>query len=127
TLMTPQGHMFAGWITNSAFERDGRTIVQAQVLMRANDPLYEVGLMLGGHRQEDKFWHQTIETLATHLGSPGREHTTSLVCVDKRRQWRRAGNVRHNAAIRTTLQTITAPLRAVGRRLRRRPERGSTG
>jgi hypothetical protein len=123
TLMTPQGHMFAGWITNSAFERDGRTIVQAQVLMRANDPLYEVGLMLGGHRQEDKFWHQTIETLATHLGSPGREHTTSLVCVDKRRQWRRAGNLRHNAAIRTTLQTISAPLRAVGRRLRRRPER----
>lgn len=50
TLMTPQGHMFAGWITFSAYEEDGDTLVQAQVLMRANDPMYELGLRLGGHK-----------------------------------------------------------------------------
>src|SRR5579864_5620513 len=50
TLMTPQGHMFAGWITFSAFEEDGTTVAQAQVLMRANDPLYELGLTMGGQR-----------------------------------------------------------------------------
>ncbi len=116
TLMTPQGHMFAGWITNSAFERDGSTIVQAQVLMRANDPLYELGMMLGGHRQEDKFWHETIEALAARLGAPGREHSTSVVCVDKHRQWNRAGNIWHNAAVRTTLQILLTPVRAVARR-----------
>ena len=43
TLMTPQGHMFAGWITFSAERTAASTAVQAQVLMRANDPLYEVG------------------------------------------------------------------------------------
>jgi len=42
TLMTPQGHMFAGWITFSAERSGDTTTVQAQVLMRANDPLYEV-------------------------------------------------------------------------------------
>src|SRR6476469_2552531 len=34
TLMTPQGHMFAGWITFSAFDAgDGVVCAQAQVLM----------------------------------------------------------------------------------------------
>ncbi|MDQ3610053.1 MAG: hypothetical protein M4D85_00360 [Actinomycetota bacterium] len=118
TLMTPQGHMFAGWITNSAFERDGTTIVQAQVLMRANDPLYELGLSFGGHGQEDRFWQQTLTALARHLGAAGSEPTVSLVCVDKRRQWRRGGNLWHNAAIRTVLQIPLTPVRAVTRRRR---------
>src|SRR5262249_18460518 len=56
TLMTPQGHMFAGWITFSAYEDAGGTVAQALVLMRANDPIYELGLRLGGHRSEDRFW-----------------------------------------------------------------------
>ena len=43
TLMTPQGHMFAGWITFSSFAEDGVTYAQAQVLMRASDPMYELG------------------------------------------------------------------------------------
>ena len=60
TLMTPQGHMFAGWITFSATERDDQTVAQAQVLMRASDPVFELGLTLGGHRQEDKFWNHTL-------------------------------------------------------------------
>ena len=63
TLMTPQGHMFAGWITFSAFKQDGVTVAQAQVLMRASDPLYEVGMTLGGHRQEDRHWEHTLRSL----------------------------------------------------------------
>lgn len=116
TLMTPQGHMFAGWITNSAFERDGSTVLQSQVLMRANDPLYELGLMLGGHRKENRFWQDTLHALVGHLGVSSAEHSTSVVCVDKRRQWRKAGNIWHNAAIRTLLHTLLTPVRAVFRR-----------
>ena len=59
TFMTPQGHMFAGWITFSAFEEDGATSAQAEVLMRAQDPLTELGLTFGGHRKEDRFWADT--------------------------------------------------------------------
>jgi hypothetical protein len=38
--------------------------------------------------------------------------------VDRRRQWANAGNLRHNAAIRSALYTMAAPLRALrgGRR-----------
>src|SRR3954470_8675641 len=58
TLMTPEGHMFAGWITFSAAERDDSTVAQVQVLMRASDPLYELGMPIIGHRSEDRFWQQ---------------------------------------------------------------------
>ena len=115
TLMTPQGHMFAGWITFSAAQDGDETVAQAQVLMRASDPIYEVGLTFGGHRQEDVFWQRTLTSLALHF-----EHESvveiSVVCVDRRRQWARWHNVWQSAAIRSTMYTVAAP----GRRLRRR-------
>ena len=70
--MTPQGHMFAGWITFSATEVDGDTVAQAQVLMRASDPIFELGLTLGGHKQEDRFWQHTLTALAAHFEPRGR-------------------------------------------------------
>jgi hypothetical protein len=118
TLMTPQGHMFAGWITFSAFEKDGTTVAQAQVLMRANDPLYEMGLALGGHRKEDGFWEYTLQSLANHLGCFATVDT-EVVCIDKRRQWSKAANVWHNSAIRSGMYMMTAPARAVAKPFRR--------
>jgi hypothetical protein len=103
TLMTPQGHMFAGWITFSAAEEDGCTVAQAEVLLRANDPIYELGLQLGGHQQEDKFWQHTLTSLATRFGVERSQVETSMVCVDPKRQWRYARNIWHNAAVRTVL------------------------
>ena len=116
TFMTPQGHMFPGWITFSASSEEGETVAQAQVLMRAHDPLTEIGLTLGGHRKEDDFWEQTLTALTRHLGATA-DPETQAVCIDKRRQWSKAGNVWHSAATRSGLHTAGAPLRrAVGRR-----------
>ena len=100
TLMTPQGHMFAGWITFSAFTEDGVTNAQAQVLMRASDPLYELGMTIGGHGKEDEHWMHTLRALATYVGAPG-EVTVQSVCVDRGRQWSKATNIWHNAGIRS--------------------------
>jgi hypothetical protein len=111
TLMTPEGHVFSGWITFSA-ERDGDApAAQAQILMRANDPLYELGLFLGGHRQEDRFWQRTLAALAARLGAPDATVETRVVRVDPRRQWSQAKNIWHNAALRTAMYTLTRPLR----------------
>jgi len=110
TLMTPQGHPFSGWITFSSFEEDGATIAQAQVLMRANDPLYEVGLRMGGHKMEDEMWQKTLANLAVHFGARDPVET-NLVCVDPKLQWRHYRNVWHNAGIRSALHMVTAPLR----------------
>ena len=104
TLMTPQGHMFAGWITFSAEGGPGGTVVQAQVLMRANDPLYELAMTFGGHRKEDVFWAETLTALGRYLGAGDLTVTTRTVCVDSSRQWRHASNVWHNSMVRSVLQ-----------------------
>jgi len=118
TLMTPQGPMFAGWITFSASELDGDTVAQAQVLMRAGDPIFELGLAMGGHRQEDRLWEQTLRSLAAHFDHDG-DVDTEVVCVDRRRQWSKWRNLWHSAAIRSSIYTFGTPGRALKRRLRR--------
>lgn len=115
TLMTPQGHMFAGWITFSSFEKNECTVAQAQVLMRANDPLYEMGLAMGGHKKEDGFWDYTLKALAADLGVEGGSVATQVLCVDKKRQWRNARNIRFNAALRSGLYAMNTPFRALAK------------
>jgi hypothetical protein len=114
----------AGWITFSAFVEDGVTFAQAQVLMRASDPLYELGMTFGGHRQEDAHWSHTLTALARHLGGAG-EVTAETVCVDRKRQWSRAGNLWHNAGVRSGLHGTGAPLRALARPFRRQRDLSS--
>lgn len=115
TLMTPEGHMLAGWITFSAFEtEDEGTTAQAQVLMRANDPIFEIGLTLGGHKKEDRFWHHTLTALAQHFGVTA-EVETQTVCVDRTRRWANAKNVRYNSAIRSGLYASAAPIRWIAK------------
>jgi hypothetical protein len=111
TFMTPEGHVFAAWITFSA-ERDSEagTVAQVQALLRASDPMFELLLMTGGHGQENRHWETTLSNLASRFGATGTP-TTSQVCVDRGRQWRQAGNIRHNAAIRSGLWMMAHPRR----------------
>jgi hypothetical protein len=119
TLMTPEGHVLAGWITFSAAAVGGVTVVQVQALERTNDPLYELGFIFGGNRFNTRFWVRTVENLARHFGVEPQVEVQA-VCVDRRRQWRNAGNLRHNAAIRTALWSLAAPLRWLARPFRHR-------
>jgi hypothetical protein len=116
TLMTPQGHMFAGWITFSAGRSGDSTFVQAQGLIRTNDPLYEVAMMLGGYRKEDRFWIATLTALGRRLGVESPAVTVHSSWVDTRRQWRNAGNIRHNSMVRSLLQTLAPPTSGGARR-----------
>ena len=117
--MTPEGHPFSGWITFSAYsDEDGTTVAQVQLLIRANDPIYELMMPLGLHRMEDRTWQHTLRSLAAYFGASG-EVQTSVVCVDPRRQWRNYGNVRHNAIIWSMFHAITAPLRQIKRKATR--------
>ena len=111
TLMTPEGHVLSGWITFSAFDEAGMTVAQAQVLMRAADPICELGLTFGGHRREDEFWSETLLNLARRFDVTGVVVERQVVCVDPHRQWSRAGNVWHNGAVRTSIDRAGAPLR----------------
>jgi hypothetical protein len=118
TFMTPEGHMLAGWITFSA-EREGDvTVAQTQVLVRASDPLYELGMILMMGRVEDRFWRQTMSALARSFGVDAPVES-QIVCVDRRWQWSNMGNIRYNAGIRIGLHMLGAPVRLAMRPFRR--------
>jgi hypothetical protein len=91
---------FTGWNTFSAFEVDGVTVARVQLLMRADDPIFELGMLLFAHRMEDRHWQRTLHNLAAHFGvNQPVEYQT--ICLDRRRQWSKVGNVWHNAAVRS--------------------------
>jgi hypothetical protein len=117
TYMTPEGHPFSGWITFSAYEEEegGATVAQAHLLIRANDPLYELMMPLGLHKLEDRTWQRTLRNLTVYFAARG-EVETRVVCVDPRRQWRCYGNIRYNALVLSALHAVTAPLRRLRHR-----------
>ncbi|MGI8586130.1 MAG: hypothetical protein ACR2M0_00360 [Chloroflexia bacterium] len=110
SLMTPQGHMFAGWITFSAYSEGNCAVAEAKVLIRASDPLFEVVMRIGGSREEDKAWQGTLRALAAHFGVD-EPVSTRISCLDPGVQWSRAGNIIYNAAIRSMLYTLASPFR----------------
>ncbi len=118
SFMMPEGGMFSGMITFSARQENGAVVAQAQALIRAQDPLYELGMMVGiAHRQEDKHWKHTLEALARYFGCRATVEMEREV-VDKRRQWKHFGNIRRSAAIRSGVYAFGAPFRAVARGVR---------
>jgi hypothetical protein len=116
TFMTPEGHALAAWITFSAYRDGDDTVAQAQALERTSDPLIELSYLFGANRMNDTFWERTLANLATSLGATNPIVETTKVCVDRRRQWKHAGNVRHSAAVHMAVGTVTAPVRWVRRR-----------
>jgi hypothetical protein len=88
-------------------------------MARANDPIYEIGFRLLGTSVQEGIWIHVLKSLAAHLQVEG-PITTDKVCVDPRVQWAETRNVWQNAALRTLLYTLAAPLRWLNRRLSRR-------
>ena len=111
TFMTPEGHALSAWITFSAYRDGDETVAQAQALERTADPLIELSYLFGANRANDRFWEQTLANLARSLGVAEPVVQVQKVCVDRRRQWRYAGNVRHSAAVNMAVGTVTAPVR----------------
>lgn len=115
TFMTPQGHVFAGWVTFSATTEGKHTRVQVRVLMRSSDPIIELGTRMGGHAAENKFWLGTLENLSKYLGVETVAES-EVICLDKKVQWREIRNLRYNAVIGSTLYSFMAPLRWLSER-----------
>lgn len=111
TVMTPEGHPEAGWNTFSVFEEDGMLVAQAQSLCRPADPMYEVFLrLLGASAQQDKIWLHMLNKLAEFYGVKN-EATLKKELIDPSLQWKYAGNIWKNAAIRTVFYVLAAPFR----------------
>jgi hypothetical protein len=117
TLMTPQGHPVAAWITFSVHEEGDCTVAQVEQLLRTDDPIYEAGFRLLGAKGEDKFWQDTLTALAAHFGVVDEPVQVYKTCIDPQVQWSEAKNVWQNAVIRTVFYKIISPVLWVGKRL----------
>jgi hypothetical protein len=119
TVMTPQGFPESGWNTFSAYDDDGCTVAQVQSMARASDPVYEFGFrFMGGSRHQEETWRHVLTSLAGHFGVVGQVEMHKD-CLDPKLQWSQAKNVWHNAGIRTVLFKVTAPLRFLGKLIKR--------
>jgi hypothetical protein len=117
TFMSPEGHMYAGWNTFSAYEENGATYAQVQILVRTSDPAWEIVMRLFAFKAEDAFWNQTLRNLAAHFGVDNQDAEQRLELLDSRVQWSRVLNTWRNAAMWSGLYTMAAPLRWATRRL----------
>jgi hypothetical protein len=116
TFTTPEGHIFAGWNTFSAYtDDDGCTVAQIQLYVRANDFAIEMGFRLGANRSETKMWQGALTALAADFGVTGTVET-EIVCLDPRLQWSQFWNIWQNAAIRTFFYRVLTPFRVVMRK-----------
>ena len=116
TFMTPEGHTLSAWITFSAYRDGDATVAQAQALERTSDPFDELAYMLGGNRMNDRFWRDTMANVALAMGAADPKVDIQITCIDRKRQWRHAGNIRNSATLRTARHTLTAPARWITRR-----------
>jgi hypothetical protein len=121
SFMNAAGHPAAGMVTFSAAQQDDAMYAQVQLLIRANDPFYDLMLPIYGQRAEDEIWTHTLRALAQHLGAPVRDVSVERAVVDRRRNWSEAKNIWQNAAIRSGMYMATSPVRWVRRLVRRPP------
>jgi hypothetical protein len=119
TVMTAEGLPEAGWNTFSAHDEDGTTVVQIQSLARASDPIYEFGFRLFGSTAQEKIWTHVLTNLAARFGVHERVRLEKD-CVDPNMQWYRAGNLWHNAGLRSVLYTLAAQIRVLSGLFHRR-------
>lgn len=110
SYVNPEGHPWAGIITFSAHEGDeGQTIARVHLLVRAIDPLFELGFSLYTSRLEDKIWNHTLTQVARHFGVEQPLVAATVTLVDRKRQWRHFNNFWTNSAIRTLLHRDRHP------------------
>lgn len=112
TLMTPQGHPEAGWVTFSARGRDGAIEMQIQGLARTFDPLYEVAFRIAGSKFQETIWKHVLSSLASYLGVEANIEMAKT-CVGADLRWAKTGNIWYNAQIRSLPYNIP---RLFGRR-----------
>jgi hypothetical protein len=111
-FITPQGHPESGWVTFSAFDEHGNTVVQVQGLARANDPIYEIAFRLIGSKVQENIWRHLLTSMAQHVGVKA-EVNVQKTRVDTKIQWLQAKNVWYNAQIRSMIYVLAAPFRRI--------------
>ena len=79
--------------------------------MRAQDPLTELGLTLGGHRKEDAFWRGDAAVRSPSGFGVDAKPETTVVCVDGGVSGRGPGTCGTPPRSSRGIHTATSPFR----------------
>jgi hypothetical protein len=124
SFMAPEGHMYAGWITFSAYREADAGYAQVEVLVRTSDPAWEIVMRLFAFKAEDLFWRRTLENLARYFNAAGFEVEQHLTLLDPHVQWKYALNTWRNAAMWSGLYFAATPARWLVSAITRRSTSG---
>lgn len=113
-FMTIAGHMVSGLNSFLAYRGDGYTIARVRVIVRPNDPVWEISMRLFGYKREDAFWRHVLGRVGQHLSVDG-VVTSQVEILDDRQQWSQIWNIWHNAAIRSIAYAIIGLVRHRGK------------
>lgn len=110
SLMTPQGHPEAGWVTFSARQNKQSIEVKIRGVASASDPFFEMAFRIAGSKLQESIWTHVLSSLARHLEVDDNV-TKKKFIIDSRLNWANAGNLWYNAQLRSLPYNITYYLR----------------
>ncbi|MBN2240743.1 MAG: STAS domain-containing protein [Dehalococcoidales bacterium] len=100
SLITPEGHPEAGWVTFSASQKEEAVLVKIQGLASASDPVYELAFRMIGAKFQENIWKHVLGKLAKHLDTEDNVKMNKVI-IDKSLHWNRSVNIRKNAQLRS--------------------------
>ncbi len=100
TLMTPQGHPEAGWVTFSAKSVENSIEMQIQGLVRSADPFYELAFRMVGSKFQETIWKHVLTSLSNYLEVDTDVKMTKQ-CIASNLQCSKIGNIYYNAQLRS--------------------------
>ena len=100
TLMTPQGHPEAGWVTFSSEKKGSAVEMRIQGLASAGDPFYELAFRIVGSKFQETIWKHVLSSLASYLGV---EADVQMIktSISGKLQFMKTSNLWYNAQIRS--------------------------
>jgi anti-anti-sigma regulatory factor len=106
SLMTPQGHPEAGWVTFNARQTDQSIQVKIRGVASASDPFYELAFRLAGSKLQERIWTHVLSSLAEYLEVQNNVRMEKH-SIDSGLSWANILNLWYNAQIRSLPFNIT--------------------
>ena len=100
SLMTPQGHPEAGWVTFSAVRNQKSIDVMIRGVARASDPFFELAFTIAGSKLQESIWTHVLSSLAHYLDVEDNVSMKKNI-IDSNLIWANSKNLWYNAQIRS--------------------------
>jgi len=100
SLMTPQGHPEAGWVTFNASQKKQSIEVKIRGVASASDPFFEMAFRITGSKLQERIWTYVLSSLAHFLEVEDNVSMKKNI-IYPGLNWANSKNLWYNAQIRS--------------------------